>query len=222
MKDAIQGIEFLGVPAWIAVAIVGILLVIQIIGCILDFKGKVVPEIINIRGHLRRKREEKEEAERKARETAQTLVEVKKLLSDVNSHYNKDNITKRNEWMNGVDKSVRDNDKLIQTLDGKIDKILAANDKLKEQNENLNKQLVQVKSNVLENEADRLRSELFDCGNRCRRNIRLHPEEMDHIRDVYHKYSDVLKQNGPGEKEFNFITDYYNHQSFPTYHQPND
>jgi hypothetical protein len=215
MKDAIQGIEFLGVPGWVAIVIVGILLIIQIIGCILDFKGKVVPEIINIRGHLRRKREEKEEEERKAKETVETLAEVKQLLSDVNSHYNKDNITKRNDWMKSVDKSVCDNDKLIQTLDGKIDKLL-------ETNENLKEQLSQVKSNVLENEADRLRSELFDCGNRCRRNIRLHPEEMEHIRAVWHKYYNILHQNGSGEKEFNFITDYYNHQSFPTYHQPND
>jgi chromosome segregation ATPase len=215
MKDTIQGIEFLGVPGWVGIAIVGVLLIIQIIGCILDFKGKVVPEIINIRGHLRRKREEKEEAERKSKETADTLAEVKQLLADVNAHYNKDNITKRNDWMNGVDKSVRDNDKLVQTLDGKIDKLLEANESLKEQ-------LVQVKSNVLENEADRLRSELFDCGNRCRRNIRLHPEEWEHIKVVYHKYSEVLHQNGSGEKEFNFITDYYNHQSFPTYHQPNN
>lgn len=215
MKDAIQGIEFLGVPAWVAIAIVGILLAIEIIGCILDFKGKVVPEIINIRGHLRRKREEKEATERKAKETAETLAEVKQLLSDVNSHYSKDNISKRNSWMNGVDKSITDNDKLIQALDGKIDKLL-------ETNENLKDQLVQVKSNVLENEADRLRSELFDCGNRCRRNIRLHPEEMEHMRVVFNKYSNVLHQNGPGEAEFKFITDYYNHQSFPTYHQQNN
>ena len=84
--------------------------------------------------------------------------------------------------------------------------------------ENLKDQLYQVKNNVLENEADRLRSELFDCGNRCRRNIRLHPEEMEHIRVVWNKYSNILHQNGAGEKEFNFIVDYYNHQSFPTYH----
>jgi hypothetical protein len=95
-------------------------------------------------------------------------------------------------------------------------------DKLLETNETLTTQLEQVKSNVLENEADRLRSELFDCGNRCRRRIRLHPEEMDHIRDVYRKYSEVLHKNGPGEKEFNFITDYYNKQEFPDYHKKND
>ena len=106
-------------------------------------------------------------------------------------------------------------DEIIDSMDKKIDKLL-------EKNEQLEKRLTRVEKNVLDNEADRLRSELFDCGNRCRRNIRLHPEEMDHIRDTYKKYSKELKQNGPGEKEFNFITDYYNKQDFPTYHQQNN
>ncbi len=204
MGDLLKGIEYLGIPMTIAIALVGIWLILHIIGFVLDIKGKVVPEIINIRGLIKRKKEDK-----------QMIKECKELLAEFNSHYNKDNITKRNDWMNGVNNSVKNNDALIEKLDGKIDKLLDAN-------ENLKNQLEQVKGNVLENEADRLRSELFDCGNRCRRKIRLHPEEMDHIRDVYHKYSKVLKQNGPGEKEFNFITDYYNDQDFPAYHQRND
>lgn len=81
--------------------------------------------------------------------------------------------------------------------------------------------LSRVEQNVLENEADRLRSELFDCGNRCRRGIRLHPEEMEHIRVVFKKYSQKLKQNGTGEAEYNFICDYYNRQEFPEYHTQN-
>lgn len=214
MGDLLKGIEYVGVPTTIAILIVGLFLVFQIIGEIVEFSGKVVPEFFKVRKYFKRKKQEKEEAEGKAKETAKTLGEVKKLLSDVNSHYSKDNITKRNNWMKGVDKSVENNDKLIQALDGKIDQILEAN-------KNLTDELAQVKNNVLENEADRLRSELFDCGNRCRRKIRLHPEEMDHIREVYNKYSKVLKQNGPGEKEFNFITDYYNNQDFPDYHQRN-
>ena len=83
------------------------------------------------------------------------------------------------------------------------------------------KRLDSVEKNVLDNEADRLRSELFDCGNRCRRGIRLHPEEMEHIRVVFTKYSQKLKQNGTGESEYNFICDYYNHQDFPGYHTQN-
>ena len=207
MGDIMKAIEWLGIPNTIAICVVALFLITQIIGELAEAMGKIVPEILKVRKYFSRKKKEK-------KETMETLAEVKQLLSDVNSHYSKDNITKRNNWMNGVDKSVKDNDKLIQALDGKIDRLLEAN-------ENLKDELVLVKGNVLENEADRLRSELFDCGNRCRRNIRLHPEEMEHIRVVFNKYSNVLHQNGPGEAEFKFITNYYNRQDFPDYHQKN-
>ena len=105
---------------------------------------------------------------------------------------------------------------IIDNMDKKIDKLL-------ESHKNLDSRLTRVEINVLENEADRLRSELFDCGNRCRRGIRLHPEEMEHIRVVFTKYSQKLRQNGTGEAEYNFICDYYNQQHFPAYHtQQND
>ena len=105
-------------------------------------------------------------------------------------------------------------DETIAKMDKKIDKLLEAN-------QNMESRLTRVEDNVLENEAERLRSELFDCGNRCRRGIRLHPEEMEHIRVVFTKYSQKLKQNGTGENEYNFIRDYYNHQNFPEYHTHN-
>lgn len=116
-----------------------------------------------------------------------------------------------------VEKSQDENrDNKIDKMDKKIDTLLA-------NHKTFESRLDSVEKNVLDNEADRLRSELFDCGNRCRRHIRLHPEEWEHIKDVYHKYSKTLKQNGPGEKEFNFIADYYNNQNFPAYHtQQND
>jgi uncharacterized protein YdcH (DUF465 family) len=107
--------------------------------------------------------------------------------------------------------------------DDKIDKMDKKIDKLLEKNESLDDRLTRVEKNVLDNEADRIRAELFDCGNRCRRGIRLHPEEMEHIRAIYHKYKDVLHQNHEGDAEFDFITQYYNQQSFPAYHtQQND
>lgn len=208
MGDIIKGIEFLGIPATIAIALVGLFLILQIIGELCELKGKIVPEFLNIRKYFKRKKQEKEE-------TAKMIRDCKQALLEFNSHYSPANIAKRNNWMHEVDDSVRCNDELIQKLDSKMDKLL-------ETNKTLTTQLEQVKSNVLENEADRLRSELFDCGNRCRRKIRLHPEEMDHIRDVYRKYSEVLHQNGPGQREFNFIADYYDKQDFPDYHQKNN
>ena len=78
-----------------------------------------------------------------------------------------------------------------------------------------------IERRVLENEADRIRTELFDCGNRCRRGIRLHPEEMDHLRTIFTKYSNILHQNGQGKAEMEYIIDYYNHQDFPEYHKLN-
>lgn len=208
MGDIIKGIEFLGIPATIAIALVGLFLILQIIGELCELKGKIVPEFLKVRKYFKRKKKEREE-------TKQMIQDCKQALLEFNSHYNPESIAKRNNWMHCVDDSVRNNDEFIQKLDGKMDKLLQTN-------ERLTSQLEQVKSNVLENEADRLRSELFDCGNRCRRRIRLHPEEMDHIRAVYQKYSEVLHQNGTGEREFNFITDYYNKQDFPDYHKKNN
>jgi chromosome segregation ATPase len=203
-----KGIEFLGIPTTIAIALVGLFLILQIIGELCELKGKIVPELLKVRKYFKRKKQEKENEKK-------LLERLAEKLESFEGHYSPEKIAQRNEWMHGVDDSVRSNDELIQTLDGKMDKLL-------ETNEALTTQLEQVKSNVLENEADRLRSELFDCGNRCRRRIRLHPEEMDHIRDVYRKYSDVLHKNGPGEREFNFIADYYDRQDFPDYHTKND
>lgn len=105
-------------------------------------------------------------------------------------------------------------DETIANMDKKMDKLLEAYQSLKDE-------LARVKENVLDNEADRIRAELFDCGNRCRRGIRLHPEEMEHIRAIYHKYKHVLNQNHEGDAEFDFITQYYNQQSFPAYHIQN-
>ena len=103
-------------------------------------------------------------------------------------------------------------DEIIDKMDKKIDKLL-------ENNKQLEDRVARVEKNVLDNEADRIRAELFDCGNRCRRGIRLHPEEMDHVRTIFHKYKKVLKQNHEGDTEFDFITNYYNQQDFPAYHE---
>ena len=106
-------------------------------------------------------------------------------------------------------------------LNGKMDDMVEKMDKLLDNHDKFGARLERVEKNVLENEADRIRAELFDYGNRCRRGIRLHPEEFEHIRDIFYKYRDVLHKNHEGETEFNFIYAYYNHQDFPAYHSTN-
>ena len=88
-------LEYLDVPVKVGLVIIGCFLVMQIIGEFLEFKGKVVPEFLKVRKCFSRRKQEKNE-------TAQTLREVKQLLSEVNAHYSEDNITKRNSWMDWV------------------------------------------------------------------------------------------------------------------------
>lgn len=88
-------IEYLKMPGTIAGIIVGIILAANLIGELLELKGKVVPEFVKFRKYFKRKKDEK-------KENADTLKAVKKLLADVNTHYSADNISKRDAWMSWV------------------------------------------------------------------------------------------------------------------------
>lgn len=88
-------IEYLNLPTKIAIILVGLLLILQVIGELLEVKGKIVPEFMKIRKYFLRKKMEKKEVEK-------TLSDVKTLLTDVNAHYSADNIAKRDNWMQWV------------------------------------------------------------------------------------------------------------------------
>ena len=109
----------------------------------------------------------------------------------------------------------------IDLMNKKVDMVISDNKTQQNEIQEIKAEIKNIKENVLDNEADRIRAELFDCGNRCRRGIRLHPEEFDHIKEIFRKYTEVLHQNHEGETEYNFIHQYYNKQHFPSYHEKN-
>ena len=122
-------IEYLKLPATVAGIIVGIILVANLVGELLELKGKVVPEFMKIRKYFKRKREEK-------REQAETLKEVKKLLADVNGHYSADNISKRDAWMGWVNSRAEVYDNSIIEIKDNLALVTAAlqdNSKLTEE-----------------------------------------------------------------------------------------
>ena len=86
-------------------------LILQIVGELLEFKGKVVPEFIKIRKYFARKRIERE-----------TFKEVQQLLGEVNKHYSSDNITMRDNWMQWVNNQAGIYDKTLAELEKKMDK----------------------------------------------------------------------------------------------------
>lgn len=114
-------IEYLGIPGTIAMAIVALLLIMQLIGEILEFKGKIVPEFMKIRKIFKRKKEEKNRQK-------ELLENVQKSLNEINAHYSADNIAQRNEWMSWV------NNRAV-VYDEALDKLLLLQDKLNENNE---------------------------------------------------------------------------------------
>ena len=67
---------------------------------------------------------------------------------------------------------------------------------------------------VLENERDRIKSELSEYASRCARGMKIYPEEMVHIEEMYAKYSNQLHCNHTGTQNYNTIANYYKNQEW--------
>lgn len=104
--------EYLGLPGWIVICLVILFLITQVIGEILKVKGYVVPWIMNIRGWLKDRAEEKEAI----KNMPKMMAEVKTLLGNVDQHYSADNITMRDGWMKNVNTRLDENEKMFREL----------------------------------------------------------------------------------------------------------
>lgn len=172
-------IEYLNIPTKIAIALVGVFLIMQIIGEILEFKGKVVPEFLKIRKYFTRKKDEK-------KEVAQTLKDVKRLLNDVDAHYSADNITKRNEWMQWVNDRATVYDSSIGEI-GEISKNLTkVTQALKDCTKMTEEMFVQSSRDRIIDFATKVVDE----------KAMVSREEFNRIFKVYEKYENFLKEHG--------------------------
>lgn len=178
-------VEYLDLPAKVCIAIVSLFFVMQIIGELLEFKGKVVPEYLKVRKYFARRKKEKAE-------TAKTLREVRQLLGDVNAHYSADNITKRDSWMQWVnsradvyDKSIVD---ITQSL-ADVTSALNANTKLTEE--------MFVQSS---------RDRVIDFSYRAADySIFISREEFNRIFKVYGKYEKFLEEHDMTNGEIDIV-----------------
>lgn len=125
MGEQIKALEFLGVPMIVVACILALLFLLNVIGSIFDFYGKVWPKIINFR---RRRREKKEEKEKQAR----LLERLAEKLESFENHYNPDNIAKRNEWMQWVNDRADKYDEAVQQI-GELTKVLIKNTEMTEE-----------------------------------------------------------------------------------------
>lgn len=165
-------IEYLNVPAKAAIVIVGLFLVMQAIGELLEFKGKIVPEFLKIRKYFIRKKQERA----MLAELPPALSDVKKTLDEINKHYSDDNIQMRNQWMRSVNDHLEQNDSCIKALADKLDK----------NNEDTLALLIDSKRNTIINFASLVIDETKPVTR----------EQFNRIFKLYTEYETMIKANG--------------------------
>lgn len=95
----------------------------------------------------------------------------------------------------------------ITALEGNVGEILERIDKIDDHIKTLDKR-------VFENERDRIKAELSEYASRCARGIKIYPEEMTHINEIYYKYHEILGCNSFGTKMYDVIVKYYESQEW--------
>lgn len=111
-------IEYLNIPVKVAIVLIGAFLIMQLVGEILEFKGKVVPEFVKVRKIFTRRKKEREMMQRMEK----TLDQVQTTMDELNQHYSTDNIQMRDEWIKRVNSKLDQYDTSMAELDRKLDK----------------------------------------------------------------------------------------------------
>lgn len=156
--------------------------IMQGIGEILEFKGRVVPEFMKIRKRFARKKKEKEALSQMTdllpslKMVPETLEKTSALLQSVDIHYSKDNIALRNKWMEGVDSSIGEIHQWMQEMSEKMDK--NNEDTLEIRIENMRDTIIDFASYTGKEENAVTR------------------EQFNRVFKLYEKYELILKANG--------------------------
>lgn len=109
MGEQVDALTYLGIPMIVIASALALLFVLNVIGSIFDFYGKVWPKIINFR---RRRRENKEEKEKQKK-----LIEnVQKSLDEMKKHYSPEKLAERDAWMAWVNDRAKVYDASVKEL----------------------------------------------------------------------------------------------------------
>ena len=196
-------LEYLNLPTKIAITVVGLLVVLQLIGEILEFKGKIVPEFMKIRKYFQRRKKEKEETAQTLLEVKALLKEAKTLLEDVNRHYSSDNIAKRDGWIKWV------NDRAIV-----YDKSIGEISKIGENLTNVTQALKDCTKTTEEIFVQNSRDRIIDFASKVSdKDVLVSREEFNRIFRVYDKYEAFLMEhqmtNGEIDVAYQLIKESY-------------
>lgn len=185
--------ENIGLSGMIATGFIIVFFVLQIIGELLEFKGKVVPEALKVRKFFQRRKNERNE-------TQKTIQDVKNLLNEIGKHYSDDNITKRDAWMNHINERIRTYDHSISDIKENLTGVAEA---LKANTRMTEEMFVQNCRDRILDFAEKVSNE----------NTIVSREEFSRIFKVHKEYEDFLSAhnmtNGEIEIAYRMINDAY-------------
>lgn len=235
MLSAIEFVnQYFNIPI-IALAVFAIIwLIINLIGEILEFKGKIVPEFCKMRKYFARKRHERETIAK----VSDMMGDVQKLLSDVDKHYSEDNIAKRDEWIKDVNDRLDEHDSHMKKIDVKLDEhkehisnidrkldsherridgIDKKIDKLADTVDNLAKEVHGLNEKVINGRIEDQKDKIINFAYRVNDpNARFAQEAFNNIFDVYKEYERTVEEtgrtNGKVEVSYQIIIDAYKHR----------
>lgn len=95
----------------------------------------------------------------------------------------------------------------LKSMSNKIDELLKDNKDMKDK-------IQIIERHIIDNESDRLKTELSNYYNRCCRGLQIFPEEMLRVEEVYDRYHNQLGLNHIGTNMYDAIEKYYKQQDF--------
>lgn len=183
MKELIQAMGNWGVPTVIITSALIIFIIMQVLGEIITFKGKIVPEFMNVRKALKKKKEEKRKLIEQITRIDNKLNTVEAKLNDFEQHYSNDNIDKRNEWMHTIEERGEKRDEVIQELVKSLDAVIKT---LEENTKMTEEMFIQNSRTIILNFASMV----------GRNDTVLSKEEFNRVFKVYNKYEKFLESKG--------------------------
>lgn len=160
------------IPVLVIAVVIVVLVVMNIIGELLEFKGKVVPEFMKIRKRFARKKEEREMLAK----MPEIINEIKKTFASFNERYSKDNITMRDNWINNVNVRLEDNEAIIKEINKKLD----------ENNNAIVALLVDNKRETIISFAEKVSDDDF----------LVTREQFTRINRIYQEYENIISERG--------------------------
>ena len=196
MEELINNMGAWGVPTVIISIVVGIFVIMQLIGEIIEWCGKTAPMWLKIRKYFSEKKRLKKEREER-------LIRIDEKFARFEVHYSPENIEKRDRWMNWVNERSEKYDESIALLSQNL---VAVTEALEKNTKVTDKMFIQDCRTIILSFAEKAAQD----------NVVISREEFNRVFKVYDDYEQFLEEhnqtNGEVDIAINVIREGYEHR----------